>query len=521
MYQTFKFYLTRVGLSILLMATFGFAVLYFIHEIAMPSVYVDDVVLQWILAVASLFFGFLVYGMFGEQVYCNRMRRLQDVDLKADEDGVVARFESLLDMTESSFFLPGKGKRFRDDVYCRYADYLLSIGREDPACMKIFLKAFLIDPKETRYRSPLLSLLGRGEELDRNEIDLLLVAVHANDYKDETLVKRLASLSLKKRSLNRKVEMLYLKALEHGSPDARAIIDFILPVLSTKRRSDAFAINFYLAALGFHPPGESQARGIIGRCYCQERWKTSDPDLHERCGEIFSAMEPTRRESIQKSVDELSLFHQVKKIRLFTRNDAQTLNRLKVSLGLASTWGENFRNVFYWIGRVCFSLMKKTALIFLEGLARLGRLDLWVKASIAAGILILGVIGFTAGKWLETKGGKPSTAELEEKGKARKGPGQRKADRLYTIQVAAFNTKKQADRLAAQFDREKIAGVYVVKDPRSSGGFWYKIRVGRFEGKNQATGFANELIRRKIVKNYFLISFPKKEVAVKPKKIGG
>ncbi len=502
------------------MVSFGFAVLYFIHEVAMPNVYVNDTVLQWILACVCLFFGFLVYGMFGEQVYRDRMQSLRDVDLKSDENEVVARFENLLSLTESSFFLPGKGKRFREEVYCRYADYLLSIGREDPACMKVFLKAFLIDPKDSLYRSPLLSLLGRGEDLSRNEIDLLLVAVHANDYKDEILIGRLASLYLKKRSLNRKVETLYLKALEYGGPDSREIVEYILPVLLGKRRSDAFAVRFYLQALTFHLPGESQAQGIIGRCYCQERWKTSDPGLHERCGKIFSALDPARRQSIQNSVDELSLFHKVKKIRLFTRNDAQTLDRLKVRLGLAPSWGENFRNAFNWIVRLFLGLIKKIALIFLEGLSQFGKLELWVKGSIIAGIFILGAIGLTADKGSKKDVKETLTPEMAEKGGVKKDRVRRKADRLYTIQVAAFNTKKQAERLNARFKKKKIAGVYVIKDPRSSGGHWYKIRVGRFDGKNQATSFANELIRQKIIKNYFLISFPKKETAVKPKTIG-
>jgi len=42
-----------------------------------------------------------------------------------------------------------------------------------------------------------------------------------------------------------------------------------------------------------------------------------------------------------------------------------------------------------------------------------------------------------------------------------------------------------------------------------AGGNWYKIRVGQFPNAEEAQRFAQSLIDRNIVKNYFILSLPK------------
>ena len=57
--------------------------------------------------------------------------------------------------------------------------------------------------------------------------------------------------------------------------------------------------------------------------------------------------------------------------------------------------------------------------------------------------------------------------------------------------------------------REKgVRDIYLVKTKRKSGGFWHKIRIGRFDSKENALRFANQLIGQKSIENYNVISLP-------------
>ena len=88
--------------------------------------------------------------------------------------------------------------------------------------------------------------------------------------------------------------------------------------------------------------------------------------------------------------------------------------------------------------------------------------------------------------------------------------GEETENRIYTVQIAAVNSAKQANKLVLQLKRKKIEKLYVVKSRQRSGGHWYKLRVGRFSSKIKASEFANRLVADKTIKNYFIISMPKK-----------
>ena len=56
-YQTFKYLLVRIGISVFLMGFIGFMILYFFHEVASTAGRIDDDILHWVLATVFLFFG--------------------------------------------------------------------------------------------------------------------------------------------------------------------------------------------------------------------------------------------------------------------------------------------------------------------------------------------------------------------------------------------------------------------------------------------------------------------------------
>jgi len=59
--------------------------------------------------------------------------------------------------------------------------------------------------------------------------------------------------------------------------------------------------------------------------------------------------------------------------------------------------------------------------------------------------------------------------------------------------------------------KKKVKDLYLEKSRRNSAaGYWYKVRAGKFSSESEARDFANRMVAAKTVKNYFIISLPKK-----------
>ena len=68
-----------------------------------------------------------------------------------------------------------------------------------------------------------------------------------------------------------------------------------------------------------------------------------------------------------------------------------------------------------------------------------------------------------------------------------------------------------ADTNIRAVEIKKVKNLYVEKSKRNSGaGYWYKVRAGKFKTQSDASDFANQLVAAKKVRNYFIISLPKK-----------
>ncbi len=142
LYQTLKFYLARIAVSLILIFGLGFTLLFFLHEVALPNVLFDDAPIQWAIFLVCLFFGFIAYGMVGEQRFFNALHFLKNVSPQSNPDDIKNQYENLLNFTYSSYFLPETGKQYRIIGVMLYADYLLSIGDETPSALNIYEQAF-------------------------------------------------------------------------------------------------------------------------------------------------------------------------------------------------------------------------------------------------------------------------------------------------------------------------------------------------------------------------------------------
>ena len=338
MYQTLKYIFVRIGISLFLLLTFGFLTLYFVHEVALPGATFDDSFIQWVIFFICLFMGVFAYGVVGEQKFHNAMHKLKNIPSYLQSDEVVDGFQTVLDFTYSSYFLPDKGRRLRDGVILRFANYLLFVGLKDSRAQKIYLKAFLLRPENSSYRAPLLSVFKKDDDLTDEEVELLLVILKAGNYCDNVIVNNLASLFLRKRLFESKTEPIFLASLKNKSENSKEIVRLVLPQLLIANRSDSFAVKFYIEAYLFESPEASQVIEIISRAYCEGTWKDVDQTLHKKCEEIFQGFDHKFRGDMLRRTAESSLSGKIHQLKLLNKNDLRLLRKLKVKMGLSMSF---------------------------------------------------------------------------------------------------------------------------------------------------------------------------------------
>jgi hypothetical protein len=507
--QTIKFYLARLTVSIFLVFGAEFPALYFLHEVALPSVMFDDLAIQWSIFLVCLFFGFVGYGMLGEQRFYNSLHGLKNVSPKSVVENIKIQFESLIEFTYSSYFLPATGKRYRNLSVLQFADYLLSIGEETPKALNVYVQAFIQSPQNSRFRKPLLSILNRGQELNPQEMDLLLIMFQKEEKHDPVLTSYLAGLFLKARQWTGQTESLFLSALEEGSDLSDEIVRFVLPIYLTYQRTDVLALKFYVHVLKFSLPEEDQLKTILAQSFCDGNLMGVSPGLHSKCEEIFYQLPEVEQTELKTKSDETRISYKLQKIKLFRKEDLRDLKHLKVEMGLVASKVSLLWGGLEWLGRVIKNIGKWVLFRALDSAYLFGTLSLKIKfGSFAITLVFILIVLGVKEIWFPIKGQEDF---VSQKGSfTAMGSSKGKEDnRVYTVQIAAVISATQANKLVIRLKGKGVKGLYIVKSKQRSGGHWYKLRVGQFASKNKASEFANQLVAAKIVKNYFVISLPK------------
>jgi hypothetical protein len=510
LFQTLKFYLARLTVSFFLVFGVGFSGLYFLHEVALPNVMFDDLAIQWSIFLICLFFGFVGYGMLGEQRFYNSLHSLKNIAPKSVVGNIKSQFENLIEFTYSSYFLPATGKRYRNLSVLQFADYLLSIGEETPKALNVYVQAFIQSPQNSRFRKPLLSILNRGQELNPQEMDLLLIMFQKEEKHDPVLTSYLAGLFLKAKQWSGQTESLFLSALEEGSDLSDEIVRFVLPIYLTHKRTDGRALKFYVKALEFSISEEGQLKTILAQSFCDGNLMGVSQDLHRKCEEIFYQLSATKQAELKAKSDETRISYKLKKVKLFRKEDLQDLKYLKVEMGLVASKVSLLWGVLAWFARVIKNIGKWMLLRALDSAYLFGKLPLKIKLGSFAIILLVLIVGLGLKEiWFPIEGQGNFTSQ--KGASTATGLSNSKEDnRVYTVQIAAVISAKQANKFVRRLKGKGVKDLYIVKSKRRSGGHWYKLRVGKFASKNRASEFANQLVASKRVKNYFVISLPKK-----------
>ncbi len=502
-YQSYKYFIVRLGISIFFLLTMGFMALYFIHEIVLQQAVIQGDAIKWGMVFISLVVGFTAYGFIGESSFKKALEDLDDIDLKTDEKNVVKQFEKLLRLTYSSCFLPGKGKKLRQKVTRKYAGYLLGLGKEDPRSLKLYLSAFLQYPEDSKFRSPLISVLTRKKDLDRRERDLLLAMLKAEDYQDAEIFNHLVSVLIRQKQFTSKTEPLFARALENRIEQADHVVEFLLPILLKKKREDEFAIRVYLNILPLVSPSlQTDLKESIARNYCEAKFINADPFLHERCGTVFESLTLEDQKRLMQAAEDKNVFGKWQAVKIFTMEDRRALETWKTQLGLTRSTVRRVYDGGGWLMDGVRSLIKNLTLKFLAGLKIFGARSLKFKLVSVACFLTVLIAGLG---FLEL--GSMSQVNFPRFGQDAVSKNETAATALvHTIQIGAVTSQEKVDEILRYLKSRNVADLYVVKVKRQTGGYWHKIRAGRFKTEEEAKEFGNRLIDRKAIKNYFVIT---------------
>jgi hypothetical protein len=507
-YQTFKYLLVRIGISIFLMGFFGFLILYFFHEVASTAGRIDDDILHWVLAAVFLFFGFVVYGLWGERRFEKALKELRDIESNEDEMGIVVQFERLISFTQSSFFLPGMGRDLRDDVIKEYADYLHSMGKDDAKALRIYLKAYLQDPKDSRFRLPILAALKRQSQLPREEIDLLLLMFKTGKVEDKNIASHLADIFMSKDRFNQKTEPVFIRAIESGLENSTDVARFVLPRLLKKNRTDEYALKFFLKSLPYAGSSAEHIKLTLSKSFCEGHWESVDPDLHAQCGLVFEELTEKQKEELTKEVLNNKVDERWKKVKLFGDEDLETLRRLQFRFGVVrSGWVQIKEGARYFI-LFLKKGTKRVLLSVIDLLIHFGRLGLGAKLSTLFIIVLGGAIFFQIQKSPKLITSPVPPKKITESSLDARPQKQNQIE--YTLQIAATTRKKQANKMTAKLKKKGIDGLYIVKTARRGGGHWFKIRVGSFSDQEKAKELGAKLAGQKLIQNYFIIANKKR-----------
>ena len=483
----------------------GFASLYLIHEVALPNLVFNDLPIQWSLFLICMFFGFVGYGMLGEQRFYNALYQLKNISPNSVVENIKCQFENLIEFTYSSYFLPSTGKRYRSLGILQFADYLLSIGEESPRALNVYVQALIQSPQNYRFRKPLLSILNRGQELNRQELDLLLIMFHQEKQHDPILISYLARLFLDARQWSGQTEPIFLSALDKKNHLSEEIVQFVLPIYLAHGRRDERALSFFVRALDFYVPQEKQIKIILAQAYCEGNLLGVAPDLHSKCEKIFYNLELSEQEKLKCRSNETRISHKLKKIKLFRKEDLADIKRLKLEMGLVVSKSSLVWKGVVWLGLVMINTNKWLLLKLLDCAYLFGNLSLKKKLVSFTILSIFIIVGVSFKEVWLPKAGHGNGMFQGGHIVSSESKGEEKEKRIYTVQIAAVNSAKQANKLVIQLKKKKIEKLYVVKSRQRSGGHWYKLRVGRFSSKIKASEFANRLVADKTIKNYFII----------------
>ena len=445
----------RLFFSLVALPVFAAPILLLLHQYWFPKVYFQDlpvVLLIWLVLFAGVHI--VVSG-----VGVRRFQYLNAVGgeyLKASNEYLIAEiFQYLQHLMQGGLLPLSRRRHYQDILLKRYFDFYARHIDEHKYRTKVRL-CLQKGIHAARAFQVLKTYLLQQEALTLEHIDL---AEELLEYapEDADIVMFMADRYLADRQNHSRAELFYLPLLQWNDKQyVDRIIGLCLEKVLHHRRYDDFAAWLLVRAYHHGEGQRFQRMGMqlfhLNRMY--QKLRRHD-DLAAAVAEIVAALP---REVVEAAKAEEQ------------KREARTLR--------------------FWLARAQYRLHQW--LITGWDYVKLYRHYLFYALTMAA---------FGTMVYLFLPAGLQSP---EAHGDAQRQQVAAPGQKWFTVQVAATKNARSAQREVA---RLKKAGydAYLV-EPRKRGGF-YKIRVGRFTTKSEAEQAARIMLKRKLIREYFLVNY--------------
>ncbi len=443
----------RLFFSLLALPFVAMPILVLLHRYWFPEVYFQDLpvlFLIWLLL-------FVTVHTLLSTVGNRRFHYLDDVGwqhLKSSNEYLIPEiFQYLQKLLESGLLPLTRRPRFEEQVLKRFFDYYAQ-HVDDPAYRQKVRLCLQKRIHPARAYQVLKTYLLQQEELTVERIDL---AGELLEYQpdDAEVVLYMAERYLADGQSHSHAELFYQKLLEWNRDEyVERIVELCLSRVLQHRRSDDFAAWLLVRA---HALKEDARQQIGVQLYhihrIHEKIRRSDALARAVAGIVAELPQEVRvlAQAEEQKREARTLRHRLARAQYHTQQ----------WLLLGWDYVKLYRHyIYYGLTMLAFGLM---VYLFLP-----------------------------AGTQMSDRPGSETIETVP--------PGQK----LFTVQVAATKNARAAQREVA---RLKKAGydAYLVQ-PKKRGGF-YKIRVGKYTSKVAAEKAARTLLKKKLIREYFLVNF--------------
>ena len=276
------------------------------------------------------------------------------------------------------------------------------------------------------------------------------------------------------------METGYFWALRQGDEREERITDFLLPKMLMRKRRDDFAVLVFLAAQNLElSPEVTKSLQQIAQYYTKIR---RDDSLSRRVKAAVSDL--SIPEEVIKEHPEPKLSIPKTEIKPRVRKPARP-----VFAPITDRVLQILLMPFRWVFRSIWEAVQKLKLRII-----LQRLTILLGIGILAVVVILVAI-----RYLETPEPEP-----------KQSPPDRSVVQVYhsnlrfTIQVAAYRDQAQAEQLVSSLRSSSEEAYWQKTDGDRP---WYRIRVGSFSTQSDAKHYAEGLLAKRLITNYYVANF--------------
>lgn len=437
-----------------------------------------------IIALLSLFIPSVFLSYIGKLRFNGFLIKAGEYDLPHHSRKAAKRFERLLQFASSFYFFPTTTEKLLKQIYREYSKLFLGLHARSKAAQEVYEKTISRYPGDSNLQNILLHIYAEKENLSKKELGVCsFIFKHSSDKRQ--VIEILSKYYLEKDVFDFDSQEIFTKAIRLNTPSKEKVVDFLILKLIELQREDDFAAEVYLTAYSDYSNNSEAVIEAIIKLALDRKKKDSTEGISQKLFNIYEKIPENTRKQIEKRVLRTQ---QEKETTLSAKKNPvnELISKLLQKTSDIIKYSRNsLKNKILKFQTIRFpqeSLFKKHLFIIFSSI------------SLAAVLLITIIV--LQGR--ENK--KPPINFLNANPKytiyESKLP--------YSIQVAAFKTLSKAEKVINNLSEEGEKAYYTKTSGKT---VWYRARVGEFKTKREAKRYAEKLLKRKLIKGYFISDF--------------